>query len=110
MIRPIISAFIGFVSSTCEDAASAALDAIEPITELKTFDRNSNQNLITGTVTVLDRKRRTTVRVALLLTSGLGPINENMSEAIDQAFRRKESKIKIHIGKFENIADKKRNN
>jgi len=30
-----------------------------------------------------------------------------MSEAIDQAFRRKESKIKIHIGKFENIADKK---
>ena len=30
-----------------------------------------------------------------------------MSEAIDQAFRRKESKVKIHIGKFENIADKK---
>lgn len=75
LIRPIISAFIGFVSSTCEHTASAALDAIEPITELKTFDRNSNQNLITG------------------------PLNETMSEAIDQAFRRKESKIKIHIAR-----------
>ena len=50
LIRPIINAFIGFVSSTCEDTASAALNAIEPITELKTFDRNSNQNLITGEV------------------------------------------------------------
>jgi len=75
LIRPIISAFIGFVSSTCEHTASAALDAIDPITELKTFDRNSNQNLITG------------------------PLNETMSEAIDQAFRRKESKVKIHIAR-----------
>ena len=48
LIRPIINAFISFVSSTCEDTASAALDAIEPIRELKAFDRNSNTNLISG--------------------------------------------------------------